>query len=130
MKRRAFFGLLGGAAVAGPQAVKSAAEMTLADVRLSSSGPGVPSIGYPDAVAISDDGSWAKASLSRLLGKSHAQAEMEKRRQYVDALDPQIGALRSVALHRKVAMQRDVSYARSQSQERGYLEGMIAGWWL
>ena len=55
---------------------------------------------------------------------------MEKRRQYVDALDPQIGALRSVALHRKVAMQRDVSYARSQSQERGYLEGMIAGWWL
>lgn len=131
MKRRAFFGLLGGAVVAGPQAAKSAAQMTLADVRLTSAGMGVPGSGYGSSIAATtvSNGSWASDALKRLIGKTAAQVDMEKRRQYVDALDPQIASLRSVALHRKVAMQRDVSYARSQDGEKGYLEGVIAGWW-
>jgi len=136
MKRRAFLGFLGGVAVAGPQAAKSAAEMTMADLNLPGIGLLGGSGGY-GALASAGDSSvrsynhvdWAKSSLKMLTGLKTPEIERKKLEYHVHQLDPNIAALRSVALVSKIRVSRDAQFAQSQHRERSYLEGIIAGWW-
>ena len=128
MKRRAFLGFLGGAAVAGPAAAKSAGEMALSDLTLGSAAQ------YANAVSATtaglypgNDRSWEKEQLKRLVGKTAEQASYERQRHMISALDPCVGTLRSVALHRKIEMSRILSYDREQRKERTWLEACISG---
>lgn len=128
MKRRAFLGFLGGAAVAGPQAAKSAAEMTMADLRFPGiAGNAVGALGGP--VASGPDRGWAKTQLAKLIGQSAKELEVRKTRYWCDGLSPDVAVLRSVALPRKIAMSKERQFEASLRNERGYLEGVIAGWW-
>ncbi len=73
--------------------------------------------------------SWAKDRLKQLVGLSKIEKEMRNRQAYVGDLDPQIASLRSVALHHRVRMSRDISFERSEEREKSYLQGVIEGWW-
>ena len=128
MKRRAFLGFLGGAAVAGPQAAKSAAEMTMADLRFPGiAGNAMGSLG--GRVASGPDIGWAKSQLAKLVGLGVKEREVKKMRYWSDGLSPDVAVLRSVSLPRKIAMSKDRQFEASLRNERGYLEGVIAGWW-
>ena len=132
MKRRAFLGFLGGAAVAGPSAAKSVAEMSLSDLSLRLAGMGVLS-GAPEGGGCVDGAinnrSYAKEALARMMGKTAHQRAKDISGQYVDGLDPEIAGLRSVALHTKVRMTRVSNYERSEKRALSYWEGVLAGWW-
>lgn len=126
MKRRAFLGFLGGAAVAGPQAAKSAAQMTMADLRT----PGVTLNAAGAMYApVSTSNRWAADALKRLTGMTTIVREAKRRRHYVEGISPEVAVLRSVSLPRKIAMSRDIQFEKSLANERSYLNGVIEGWW-
>ena len=132
MKRRAFFGFLGGAAVAGPSVVKTAATMTPADLNLGRLGISAGLGGQPGLVGsgtASGHTSWAKDRLKQISGLSKIEKEMLKRQAYFNDLDPQVASLRSVALVHRIRMSRDISFERSEEREKSYLQGVIEGWW-
>lgn len=134
MKRRAFFGFLGGAAVAGPGAVKRAAAQTLADLNVGAGSAGL----YPpemvemvgsfdsDIVGGLSEVMQLRRDLAKLMGKSAEQRQREMRQRFVDRLDPDIAALHSVALGRKMDMQRVRDYERYQERERSWIERRLA----
>lgn len=138
MKRRGFLGFLAGGAVAGPGMVKAAAEQTLAGLSVDGgmSGPegwAPPMPNYVSGGTIStatlagqlSNVAHMQADLARLLGKSEARKRRERASINVHALSPDIAALRSVSLTRKVAMQRELNYAASEDHERRWIERAI-----
>ena len=130
MKRRGFLGFLGGAAVAGPGMVKEAAAQTLADLSVSGVGGSlVGGLGYgvPSAQQTSM-APWAADRLAKLVGRTAAQHAFYKARTEVYKLVPDLAANRSMALHRKIGLQRDRDYERSLEGEHSSLEATIAGW--
>ena len=133
MKRRAFLGFLGGAAVAGPTAAKSAAEMTMADLRApgvslnSVMGDAPKSIGECDRDPVSVK-EYAQSSLKKLLGKSARRIAFEKRTRWIDGLEPDVAGLRSVSLQHKIKMSRERAYDRAERIDEDTLRGRIAGW--
>lgn len=128
MKRRSFLGFLGGAAVAGPQAAKSAAQMTMAD--LGTPGIALNASGFMGGgVSPASQANWAVDALKRLTGMTALAREAKRRRHYVEGISPEVAVLRSVSLPRKIAMSRDIQFEKSLANERGYLNGVIEGWW-
>lgn len=131
MKRRSFLGFLGGAAVAGPQAAKSAAQMTMVDLQIPHLGDGVPSHGLFSSKAASsyDPKEWARDALNKLTGRSAMEAAKRRREYQIYALDANVAALRSMTLVNKMRLSKEVQFARSERDYRSHLEGIIAGWW-
>jgi hypothetical protein len=132
MKRRGFFGLLAGAAVAGPGMVKEAAAASLSDLSLPTSilnslGDLPPQAGFGMA-STEGPSMWAAGRLAKIIGRTAAQHAYHLKRTGVHALDPDIASYRSIALHRKIRWQQERNYARDIEGERGYLEATIAGW--
>ena len=131
MNRRGFFGLLGGAAVAGPSVAKSAAEMGMADLAM----PGVHLGGsygdYSKQAVCTEKNSSERAAkyLERLLGKSDDQIARETRETYVSALDPDVASLRSMTLASKIRLQKRVQYERNRQREIENYRGILAGLW-
>lgn len=127
MKRRAFLGFLGGAAVSGPTVAKAAAAdmSSLALIPGAGDMPDQP-MGYASA---SGSNSLAKEALKRFLGKTAEQIAYEKRHYHVAMLDPNVGSLRSVALRHKIEMSRAIGYAKRERLEEANLRGHIKGWW-
>jgi hypothetical protein len=127
MKRRSFLKGLVGGAVAAPATAQHAINAAAADLSLKG---GLLSSGAADiGGAIGDTSSrqWEKDRLKGLLKRSKADHEREKRRMYIETLDPNVASLRSVALHRKINMTRDAMYARSLHNEKDYLQAVIDG---
>lgn len=132
MKRRAFFGFLGGAAVAGPSVAKSAAQMTLSDLNLRQAGVAMLGSGLEAAgsqCVPADPKTYATKMLERLMGKTPVQIAREKADYHINGLDPEIASLRSVALQSKIRMTRAADYERSVRTRKTYFEGILAGWW-
>lgn len=130
MRRRAFFGFMGGAAVAGPAAVKSAAEMGLGDLSVSVGNFGNSVAGSSIAGADpADSKTCAQRGLSRLLGKSAVQIAREKRDTYVHAFDADVAALRSVTIGNKIRLQKRLNYDRNREREEENYRGILAGLW-
>lgn len=128
MKRRNFLGFMGGAAVAGPSMAKAGIE-SLAVPSLGNAANqivgGTIASGIRGPEEPHDPLGWAKKDLARLLNKSAAQIMREKQGIQVTMLDPDLAAMRSLSLDTKIRIQRDRLYARSQEQERGWLEQRI-----
>lgn len=127
--RRKFFGLMGGAAVAGPAAAKSVVEP------LVSSGMALPMAG--------DYGEVAKASASapnraaritelvkRLSGfRTKAEIEQERLNRIENAAEIfryEVDALRSVSMRHKVSMIRTRNRAVSEIRQRSWWEQDLA----
>lgn len=132
MKRRGFLGILGGAAVAGPSMAK-AALTTIADTSVVGLSGGVPvpdwgAPGYASPGIPVSDSSWQIGRLAKLIARTAEQHDWHRRRTAVQSLDPDLAVNRSMALHMKIAIQRDRNYARGLEYERSDLEAQIAGW--
>lgn len=127
MNRRSVLGFLGLGAAAGPIAAKSAAQMTLGDLGLD----GVSQVvGYASEPGKAGSSAASAAStLARMAMMSDAARRQQKRAHYLQGLEPDIAALRSVNLRTKIRMSRDIQFERYVREQRGYLEGIIAGWW-
>lgn len=128
MKRRGFLGLLGGAVAAGPAGVADAVTPQALKLRhLGIAG----TLARVDEASPSDAGraDWAKQRLKKLLGWGSEAREMRRRRYWLEGLEPDVAALRSVALSQKVRISRRIAFERDEAQQKTYLEGVIAGLW-
>lgn len=129
MKRRGFLGFLAGGAVAVPGMAKQAVASSMADLSLEGiSGVVAGDGGFGPVAASIGQSDWAAKSLAQIVGRTAQQHEYFKRRTRVDRLDPDLATYRSLALHAKIAMQRDRDYQRNLESERGYFEAVVAGW--
>lgn len=128
MKRRGFLGFLAGGAVAAPGMAKQAVASSMADLSLEGISGSVVGDGSFGPVAVIGQSDWAAKSLAQIVGRTAQQHEYFKRRTRVDRLDPDLATYRSLALHAKIAMQRDRDYQRHLESERGYFEAVVAGW--
>ena len=128
MKRRAFLGFLGGAAVAGPSVAKTAAQMTVADLSVGSHGAQFASGYAVTGGNPSSQSSWAKEALKKMAGKSAQQIAYERRKYQIGHLDSGVASLRSVALRHKIQMTKNIAYERDQDMEKTWLQGQIKGW--
>lgn len=129
MKRRSFLKGLVGGAVAAPATAQQAINAAAAELSLKGAvlpgGASGATIG--GALPVHSSTQWAKDGLKGLLNRSKADHEREKRRMYIETLDPNVASLRSVALHRKINMTRDAMYERSLHSEKDYLQAVIDG---
>lgn len=118
MKRRAFFGVMGGAAVAGPQVAKEVASRVagLDSLRLTGGllGPGEhlgSTYGLNQFASQADKASdavgEAQRMLTKLVGITAAQRARVKRDTRVGSLDPDIESYRSLSLVFKIDMQKE-----------------------
>ncbi len=128
MKRRAFLGFLGGAAASGPALAKSAASASLADLSIPNALSGGVGFVSNATASMMDDTGWAKDRLTHILGKTATQIAFERRRHHIGALDPNIGALRSVSLQSKIEWSRSLSYDRNAREEKSYFQAVVEGW--
>lgn len=140
MKRRGFLGFLGGAAVAGPSMAKEAV-LGLESLQIGGGSMGLVNqaisggYGYAtDAIPMGGDESptsphdpshWAQRELQNFLGRTAEELAEQKRSIRVQALDPDIGALRSFSLDAKVRMQRDRIFEAEQQQTKSYLQRQL-----
>lgn len=131
MKRRKFLGFLGGAAVAGPAAAQTAATAAMSDLAIAGGvGFGAPSAPMVDmSIGPSDNTSWAKEQLNRLLGRSAVERAMRKQRHGIYSLDPHYAACRSISLVNKIRMSRDADFERSECREKTYYQGVVDRLW-
>lgn len=128
MKRRSFLGALSVAATS-PKAVAKAAAPTFNDLQL----PGIAA-----SVFLPDDGvgiggkmsrmERAKVDLAKLLGKSAERVRHERHNFYISGLDPDTAGLRSPSLGAKIRMTRRIQYEKREEREKGYLHGILSGW--
>lgn len=134
MKRRGFFGLMGGAVVAGPSMAQQA--MTTGLEGLSIGGVGVPFmdnganyVGQTTAAGPSetyDPTHWPRKELADFLGLTAEEWAQIRLDTYVSALDPDIAIMRSISLTSKIRMQRDRNFERSRLQSHRSLKSQLA----
>lgn len=144
MKRRGFLGFLGGAAVAGPGMVKTAAAHGMESLSLGqvaggfSTGYGLEGPAFATAamdvadVSPLDAGHWAQRELAEFLGMTAKDLVERRRATHVSVLDPDLAVMRSLSLTTKIRMQRDRQFERGLEEQRGYLarqlERAIKNW--
>lgn len=132
MKRRGFFGLMGGAVVAGPSMAKTAISTGLEGLSIGAIS-GMPEPPYPFATAASDisdispfdPGHWAQRELADFLGKSAEELAEMRLNTSVSAIDPDISIMRSISLDSKIRMQRDRTFARNRAESHRYLKSQL-----
>lgn len=135
MKRRGFFGLMGGAVVAGPSMAKAAATQGLEALQLGPVGgmPFPPSAGYTtgaypensDGPSPLDPEHWMQRELSDFLGVSARELAERRLETHVHALDPDLAVMRSLSLDAKIRIQRDRQFTRERESQRRYLSRNI-----
>lgn len=120
--RRGFLGLLGGAAAAGPSAVKSASAMTMTDLSLEGVASAASQV---QEVSGLGNAGWAKRSLVKWANPDWK--ERRKREWHVRELDPNTAALRSVALSSKIRITKQMQFLEHERSQKSYLERMLSG---
>lgn len=135
MKRRGFLGTMVGAAVAGPSMAKQAIASGVEELSLGGFGgmDAIKGYGYASAAGIATTGSgenydpteWARRELADFLGRSASELARQRIETHVDRLDPDIACMQSIALQAKIRMQRDRTFERNLSQQRGWLERQL-----
>lgn len=133
MKRRGFLKFFGGAVAAAPAMASQAAAsgsrllagLPLLPTDLKIDGSGINSAVSADTGVRWDSMSGQKKRLAKLLTRALGLHDHERKRHHIYAIDPDIAVLRSVALHRKMAMQREREYWRDYHGEIADLEAAI-----
>lgn len=136
MKRRGFFGLMGGAAVAGPSMVKAAAAQGMEAMNIGNSmglvGTGANAF-YGGEEAFSDAGiapdemspldprHWVQRQLSDFLNQSAEEVLAQRLGTSVQTLDPDLAVSRSFSLAAKMRIQRDRNFERNRTEHKNYL---------
>lgn len=122
---------MGSAAIAGPDSVKKAAELSLKDITLD----GVVTDGMHNIITArpieeaGSDTTWAVKQLAKIRSMTKKDRERKKRSTYVGSLDVNVATLRSVSITHKYRMSKEITFKRNQENEETYLEGIIKGWW-
>jgi hypothetical protein len=127
--RRKFLGLFGGAVAAGPAVVRDTAGFIPEHMAINGIGV-IPDAG--EAVAFSGDGlskGWAKDALKKFLARTPEEIARIKRNTNVYSLPPDVYALRSVSIGTKIRMAREVTFRKNEEDRKGYLDGVLKGWW-
>jgi len=123
MNRRSFLKFLPAGVIGARQAAAEAAEkLALNGVSGSMSLSGAPST-VAGPIGIGND--WARANLKRLIDPEWLA--YRKQQVAVGALDADLAMMKSIALGRRIDMQRDRNFQRETDRERSYLEKTIAG---
>lgn len=129
--RRGFLKLFGGgaaaAATAGPGALARAAAKPLGLDALELGASAMVAHPPPAGPAIFDQPQYA-LRLAKLMGRTAEQHAFHKRRTDVYRLDPDLAGYHSLALHAKIALQRERNYARELDENKGWLEAALQGW--
>ena len=132
MKRRTFFGFMGGAAVAAPAALKRTAEELagLSIGRPLSAGMGgfggLSSGGAPQDASSMALGLTRERNLLKLLGGlTAAQRQRLRQETWVDRLDPDLASYASFSLSAKISMQRDRNLEARLAHRRNWLERVL-----
>lgn len=128
MNRRGILkGFLGGA-VAAPFAAKAAIAQTVADLSVPGVGLSLSSqVGMEPAYS-SGQLSWLdrnKRDLAVLIGRSMDWHKAEMRKTEVQALDPDIAAMRAPSLAWKFRQQQERNYWRQVEQRKGWFQRII-----
>ena len=123
MKRRAFFKALGGAAVAGPQIARAAANDTLKHAGIAANGFG----GEMTASNAQIGGATAFAKLKSILQSIGGLPDWKKRQirdetRYVGRLDIDLASLQSVSPASKVRMQQERQYRQREQRALGLVD--------
>lgn len=131
MKRRTFFGFMGGAAVAGPAALKKTAEdlaglSTGRPLSAGLGGFGFPASAPPQDAARGLLGLTHERNLLKLLGGlTAAQRQRLRQETWVDRLDPDLASYASFSLSAKISMQRDRNLEARLAHRRNWLERVL-----
>lgn len=127
MKRRSFLGALS-AVAASPKAVAKAAAPTIDSLQLT----GIAASMFHDAEGIATGRMTrierAKLDLDKLLGKSAERIRHERQNFFINGLDPDTAGLRSPSLGAKIRMSRRIQYEKREASAKGYLHGVLSGW--
>ena len=132
MKRRGFLGFMGGAAVAGPSALKKAAEDMVGLSRSAALSPGVGGFGALEYGPQPGDANALTGFLRehKLLGRIRNLTVDQRnellRRTWVDRLDPDLASYASFSLSAKIALQRERNVDTRLAHRKGWLERVIA----
>lgn len=132
MKRRTFFGFMGGAAVAGPSMAKQAVTASLSDLGVGLSNPFGPSVPPSGGYEVAQSGGEVEYATRRLgifrrLVGSREWLARRKREFQPYALDPDLARYRSFSLAAKIHIQRERDFKRWLDREANWLERRIAG---
>lgn len=137
MKRRSFFGVMGGAAVAGPAMAKEAVGRLSTGMEGLSLGNGAGLVGEASGYATQantflipsavDEAVNAKAILGKLVGITAAQRAKVKRETYVSILDPDLASYRSLSLSAKIDMQKERMVASRISERKTFWQRIADG---
>ena len=137
MRRRGFLSFLGGAAVAGPGMVKTAAAHGMESLSLGqvagglTTGYGLEGPAYATAgmevsdVSPLDPGHWAQRELADFIGMTAKDLAERRRQTHVSVLDPDLAVMRSLSLSAKIRMQRDRQFERGLEDHRSYLARQV-----
>lgn len=133
MKRRGFLGTMVGAVAAGPSMAKQAVASGIEGLSLGGSLMNFGGVSYASGLASDaimqdanyDPSEWARNELADFLGRSASELARQRIETHVDRLDPDIACMQSIALQAKIRMQRDRTFERNQSQQRGWLERQL-----
>jgi hypothetical protein len=134
VKRRSFFGLMGGAAVAGPSMAKAAVAQGMETMSLGNAlglvgSTGDGKVAYanqayydgPEEISPHDPKHWVQRQLADFLGKSAEDLVEERLGTQVHQLDPDLAVNRSFSLSAKIRIQRDRNFERNRSEHKKYL---------
>jgi hypothetical protein len=137
MKRRAFFGVAAGAAVAGPGMAKQAVnELTKLAVSGGESGWATLAgqtasglIGYSMETKgfPTDPTVYAADMVSKIIGMSAKQRARLRAQQHVHQLDPDIASYRSFSLAAKIEMQRERQLEAILSERKSWWQRLANG---
>lgn len=134
MKRRSFFGIAAGAAVAGPRMAKQAVTEGLESLAVSGSSlggavggsyaipAGMPSTQNPISRVMQ-----AQSAFQKLVGITAAQRAKYRKAVHVGQLDPDIAAYRSISLGAKIEWQKDRNVDRAIGERKSMLQRVLDG---
>ena len=134
MKRRGFFGLMGGAVVAGPSMAQQAISTGLEGLSIGGVGRPFMDGGAGYAVQALADGPsetydpthWPRKELADFLGRTAEEWAQIRLDTYVASLDPDIAIMRSISLTSKIRMQRDRNFERNRATTHRSLTAQLA----
>jgi hypothetical protein len=125
MKRRGFLKLMGAAPIAAPVMAKEAAANMVAELPITGAKIGASlSPSQPGGPPPSNIG-WAVKDLRRLFTMSAQELARRKQLTSVHTLDADLASLRSIALWKRVQMQRDRNFERDIANEKSWLQHII-----